>query len=119
MLEQLVSKGTQDDVERIVRRAFAPKEVDAAFALLNAYETTPFKEWPARVRLAALKCAEGDLAKLRRELEGACLDYRNVPIDAEYPIHYRLTMKTKKPSDEEYEESIRRDWKNYNDWLSR
>jgi hypothetical protein len=119
MMVQPVSKGTQEDVERIVRRDFLPSEVDAAFALLNAYETTPFKERPARVRLAALKCAEGDLAKLKRELEGARFDYRNVLIDAEYPINYRLTMKTKKPSADESDESIRQDWKNYNEWLSR
>jgi hypothetical protein len=119
LLEQPVSKGTQEDVERIVRRDFLPSEVDAAFALLNAYETTPFKERPARVRLAALKCAEGDLEKLKRELEGARLDYRNVLIDAEYPINYRLTMKTKKPSADEYDESIRQDWRNYNEWLWR
>ena len=73
-MEQPVSKGTQEDVERIVRRDFRPSKVDAAFALLNSYETTPFKERPARVRLAALKCAEGDLAKLKCELQEALVD---------------------------------------------
>jgi hypothetical protein len=61
------------------------------------------------VRLAALKCADGDLAKLKRELEEARLDYRNVLIGAEYPINYRLTMKTKKPTADEYDESISED----------
>jgi len=31
-----ISKGTQEDVERIVRRDFVPAELDAAFALLDA-----------------------------------------------------------------------------------
>jgi hypothetical protein len=116
MKEQPVSKGTQEDVVRIVRRDYASAEVDAAFALLDAYET-----WPgaARVRLAALKCADGDLVKLKRALEEATLDYRDVLIDAEYPINYRLGMKTKRPSGEEYDESIRQDSENYNDWLLR
>jgi hypothetical protein len=102
-----------------VRRDFLPSEADVVFALLNAYETTPFKERPARVRLAALKCAEGDLAKLKHQLEEARFDYRNVLINAEYPINYRLVMRTRKAWDEEYDESIRQDWKNYNEWLSR
>jgi hypothetical protein len=118
MLEQPVSKGTQEDVERIVRRDFLPTDVVAAFALLDAYKLSS-NENAARVRLAALKCAEGDLAKLKRELDEARLDYRDVLIDAEYPINYRLTMKTKKPSADEYDESIRQDWKNYNEWLTR
>jgi hypothetical protein len=119
MMEQPVSKGTHEDVERIVRRDFLPGEVDTVLALLNAYETTPFKERPARVRLAALKCADGDLAKLKLQLEQAQFDYRNVLIDAEYPINYRLVMRTRKALDEEYNESIRQDWKNYNEWLER
>ena len=116
VLEQPVSKGTQEDVVRIVRRDFAPAEVDAAFVLLDAYET-----WPGavRVRLAALKCANGDLVKLQRALEEARVDYRDVLIDAEYPINYRLTMKTKKASPEELDVSIREDSENYNDWLLR
>jgi hypothetical protein len=116
VLEQPVSKGTQEDVVRVVRRDFAPAEVNAAFVLLDAYET-----WPgaARVRLAALKCANGDLVELKRALEDARVDYREVLIDAEYPINHRLTMKTKKASPEAYDESIREDWKNYNDWLLR
>ena len=118
MIEQPVSKGAPKDVERIVRRDFAPEEVDAAISLLNAYEAS-LSESAVRVRLAALKCANGDLAKLRHELEGARLDYRNVLIVAEYPLNYRLTMKSRKPSPEEYDESIRQDWKNYNEWLLR
>lgn len=118
MLEQPVSKGTQDDVERIVRRDFAPTEVAAAFALLEVYEPTS-NESAARVRLAVLRGAHGDLVKLKRALDEANLDYREVLIDAEYPINYRLTMREKRPSDEEYDESIRQDWKNYNEWLSR
>jgi hypothetical protein len=118
-MEQPVSEGTQEDVERIVRRDFLPSEVDAVLALLNAYETAPFKERPARVRLAALKCANGDLEKLKLQLEQAQCDYRNVLIDAEYPINYRLVMRRRKVSEQEYDESIRQDWKNYNEWLMR
>jgi len=102
-----------------VRRDFRPSEVDAAFALLNSYETTPFKERPARVRLAALKCAEGDLAKLKCELQEALVDFRDVIIAAEYPSYGELTAQSQKPSPEALEESIREDWKQYSEWLSR
>jgi hypothetical protein len=119
MLEQPVSKGTQEDVVRVVHRDFAPAEVDAALALLNTYGDDRSDGVAARVRLAVLKCANGNLVKLKRALEEATLDYREVLIDAEYPINFRLTIRTKKPSDEEYDDSIRQDWKNYNEWLSR
>ena len=115
MMEQPVSNGTQEDVERIVRRDFLPSAIDAAFDLLNSYEP-PSTERPARLRLAALKCANGDLAKLKHELEEARYDYRNVLIRAEYPINAKLRMKG---TQQEYDESIRQDWKNYNDWLTR
>ena len=57
MLEQSVSKGTLEDVVQLVHRDFAAAQVDAAFALLGAHEASN----PARVRLAALKCANGDV----------------------------------------------------------
>ena len=119
LLEQPVSKGTQEDVVRVVHRDFAPAEVDAALAVLNTYGNSRTDSGTARVRLAALKCADGDLVKLNHKLEEANLDYRDVLIDAEYPINYKLTMKAKRPSDREYDESIRQDWKNYSEWLSR
>ena len=119
LLEQPVSKGTQEDVVRVVHRDFAPAEVDAALAVLNTYGDSRPDSGSVRVRLAALKYADGDLVKLNRKLEEASLDYREVLIDAEYPINYKLTMKTKRPSDQEYNESIRQDWKNYSEWLSR
>jgi hypothetical protein len=103
MTEQPVAKGTREDVLPIVRRDFPPTEVDAAFALLAAHESSS-NEKPARVPLAALKCAQGDLAKLKWELEAARLDYRNVLLRAEYPIDARVAMRTKR-GEAEYDES--------------
>jgi len=69
--------------------------------------------------LATLKCANGDLTQLGRALQETIADYRDVLIRAEYLSNYKLTMKTKKSTPEAYNRSVREDWKQYNEWLTR
>lgn len=79
-MDQRVPAISDSNVDRVLRRDFAPDRVSAAAVLLariNAPEAP-------RVRLAALKLALGDLAKLENAVDLATADYRDVIISAEY-----------------------------------
>ncbi len=77
-MEQPVPSVTQADVVRIARRDFGDRS-DAALELLDSY----IGNEQARVRLAVLKLSEGHLDELKRMVEAARLDYRDVLMWAE------------------------------------
>src|SRR5215470_11199077 len=73
---------TEQDVERVIRRDYAPDLLDEIFALIAKVEV---REKP-RIVLACLKIAGGDMERLRRELANADGYYREILSDAEYPL---------------------------------
>jgi hypothetical protein len=73
---------TSGDIDRIVRRDFPSEGVEEVMSILKGYDSGA----PNRVRAAALKLADGDLARLRREIVRANDDYRDVLLSAEYPV---------------------------------
>ena len=58
-----------------------------ALAILDEYQSDGAS--PTRVQLAVLKLAAGRLDELRREIETARRDYRDVLAPAEYPRYSR------------------------------
>jgi hypothetical protein len=118
MKTQPVPKVTDADVERIVRREF-PDRTSQVFAMLEEYGQEPWHREVQRVRVAALKLAAGDFECLRREIERAKCDYRDVLVVAEYPGYStRVPGLGKIPADEE-QRTIDADWKQYQDWFKR
>jgi hypothetical protein len=73
---------------------------------------------PCRVQLAALKLAAGSISALKREIQTAKCDFRDVLCGAEYPRYSREIAFSDAP------ESVKRaviedDWKQYEAWLKR
>jgi hypothetical protein len=115
---QPVSKGTEVDVARIVARDFPAGEVVAVMHILDLYGS---KDWHVeidRVRLAALKLAEGRLDVLQDAVQEASVDFRDVVGPAEYPNYDKLNSTTTS-SDAAKEQAIADDWKQYSEWLTR
>ena len=110
---------TDADVERIVRRDFAPVQVDDVRALLATYGIAEWEREAPRVRAAILKLADGKIDALRRELEVAKRDYRDVLLGAEYLAYGALTLRTPHPSAEDAQRVIDADWSQYEAWLTR
>lgn len=81
---QRIPTVTLADVERIVRRDFAGGDVAAALDLLARYRGVS-AAGTARVRVAALKLAHGELAALAARVDDALRDARDVLAAAEYP----------------------------------
>lgn len=73
-----------DLVETVIAREF-PNEKKKATAILSEYGGESWQKEVARVRLAILYLAKGDIDELRNVTNSACTDYRDVLSWAEYP----------------------------------
>lgn len=87
--------------------------------MLDEYGTEDWHRERDRVRLAVLKLAAGDMERLRYQVEGAKMDYRDVLGPAEYPGYGKRWFHIEKLSPEERQRIIEADWKQYQDWLTR
>ena len=117
--EQPTPSVTDADVERIVRREFAEAEVAEVLRILAEYGTERYERESARVRLAALKEAHGDLDRLRQQVSWAKMDYRDVLSEAEYPLASRKWGRMKRMTDDERQAIYDSDWRQYQNWLTR
>ena len=119
MPDQPTPNVTNADVERIARRDFPADRVAQVMALLQQYGTERWHNEPARVRLAALKLAAGNIELLRYNIEVAKRDYRDMLAPAEYPGYCkRVPHPGALPPDDE-QRVIDDDWKQYEAWLKR
>jgi len=109
---------TDADVDRVIARDVPPEARSAVRELLARYGDDPWEREPARVRLAILKLAGGDLARMTEYLELACRDFRDVLIAAEYPLYYQRSMRGPFGRNESAE-AIEADWRQYKAWLER
>ena len=110
---------TAADIERLVRRDFAPEHVDHVLSVLDEYGTEDWHREPERVRAAVLKLAAGSLEQLRMHIAAAKMDFRDVLSDAEYPLYTKRWFHIDKLSEDERQRIIDSDWKQYQDWFNR
>jgi hypothetical protein len=80
---------TPATVERLIERLFPPGDRAAAAELLERYGSAVHEREPIRVRVAALRLSQGELARLARAIERAQRDYRDVLGWAEFPEEMR------------------------------
>ena len=116
---QPVPQVTAADIERVVRRDFAETEVDAALAILAEDGPQAWHREPARVRLAALKLANGSLEGLRRAVDRAKLDYRDVLAPAEYPKFTEFGLRARRLRSRVQQQIFSDDWQQYERWLKK
>ena len=95
------------DVDRVIKRDFGVAMFEHVTAELDGYGSTN----PARVRLAILKLAGGDIEKLRKHVKVANSDWRDVIAWAEYPEY----MSHSPPVLDS--RIVEADWKQYQEWL--
>lgn len=118
-MEQPVPRVSGKDVERVVLRDFGEDKLSQAKNTLERYGR---QEWThpgsARVRLAILKLANGDLEQLTRYTEAAIEDFRDVIAMAEYPW-YSAKIGSEGAGQEVRREAIEADREQYLEWLNR
>ena len=118
-MNQPIPDVTENDVIRIVQRDFPAELFDTVMSILNDYGTEDWQRGVNRVRLAVLKLASGDLQALRREIDVAKSDYRDVLAYAEYPEYMQKVSPSAAIAEVERERIIRSDWTQYQLWLNR
>lgn len=119
MTDQRVPTVTHEDVERILRRDFAGEDTQAARSLVLGYGSEDWHRETDRVRIAALKLANGDLARLRVAIDTAKADYRDVLGPAEYPGYLKEVTPSAEISADERRRIRDADWERYRAWLDR
>ena len=110
---QPIPEVNENDVERIVRRDYPAEQFDTVMNMLNEYGVEQWQRENSRVRLAAMKLAAGNLEMLRRALNSAKVDYRDVLSGAEYPTYESNSSQIEK------RKAIENDWNQYQAWLNR
>lgn len=113
-MNQPVPKISDADVERLVRREF-PLDADKALAVLNEYGIKEYHREPARVKVAVLRMAGGDLKRLRSYVDLAKTDYRDVLAPAEYPVYFRTIGASSTQADKD--RAVAEDWRQYSSWV--
>jgi hypothetical protein len=116
---QPVPQVTAADIERVVRRDFTEGQVEEALAILAEYGPQAWHREPARVRLAALKLANGSLEGLRQAIDRAKLDYRDVLAPAEYPKYTQFGFRARRLRSRVQQQIFSDDWQQYERWLKR
>jgi hypothetical protein len=106
------------DVERVVRRDFPAADYASVLRVLDKYGSkTKEERSAARVQLAVLKLALGDMNELRRHIVAAETDYRDVLAAAEYPLAAIRGSAFTTLSEKERQNIYESDWGQYQQWL--
>jgi hypothetical protein len=108
-----------DDIERVVRRDFPDDQIADVMAMLAEYGTEKWHPEPARVRLAILKLANGNLEGLRGAVDRAKRDYRDVLAPAEYPKYMQHGSHSLRLRSRERQQIYTDDWQQYQQWLKK
>jgi len=108
---------SEEDVARVIRRDFSDTDVPAAEAIVMEYGRESFEREADRVRLAALKLAAGSIEALRRHINNAKCDFRDVLSAAEYPKATKVWNRIDRLSPEKRQEIYDDDWRQYENWL--
>ena len=119
MKRQPTPEVKQENVERIIRRDYPQSQFDTVMGVLGGYGTERWEREIFRVQLAALKVANRNLEALRRHIETAKRDYRDVLVVAEYPEYWRRTSSGLVVAGRKRERIVDSDWDQYETWLKR
>ncbi|HKQ18406.1 MAG TPA: hypothetical protein VJW75_01540 [Candidatus Eisenbacteria bacterium] len=114
-MEQFTPTVSEADVERVVRRDLPPETHEEIRAIIQQVEVI---EKP-RVILACLKCAGGNIEKLKGNLAEASGYYRELLGEAEYPNWIKKMFHIEKLSEAEQNKIIEKDKDQYLAWLYR
>ena len=114
-MRQFTPTVSDADVERVIRRDLPPESHEEIRTMIRQLEV---REKP-RVVLACLKCAGGDLQKLRGNLAEASGYYREILSEAEYPHYMKKHFHIDKLSEAEQRAIIEKDRVQYLAWLHR
>ncbi len=118
-MKQQRPKTGRIDVERIVRRDFPTEAFARVICVLDEYGAEDWHREKDRVQLAVLKLSGGSEETLRRAVEAAKCDFRDILAPAEYPNYTKKMFHIDKLSSAEQKSIVDADLKQYAEWLDK
>ena len=116
-MDQPVAKISYDDILRIVKRDYPAESEKETLEILRHYKSNNDKS-DYRVWASLLKISEGNIEKLRININVAKNDFRDIVANAEYPEYTeKIGFDNGKFTREEIKRIIQSDWKQYQVWL--
>ena len=112
-MSQRTPEYTEADFERVLAREFPGGTTEAARGVLMSYGVDESHAWPLRVRMACMKLAAGDIEELRKYVQAACGDPRDVLAWGEYGNSWNAKGAA------ELREALKKDQKELKEWLLR
>jgi predicted RNA-binding protein len=114
-MEQRIPNISDSDIERIIKRDFPRFEIIKIAEILKMYKSESIKG-RNRIYASILKLSNGNIEMIKKYVEKANTDYRDVIALSEYPNYSEhafedLSVKRK-------EQLIMEDWTQYEAWLN-
>jgi len=116
-MEQKMPNISYSDIKRIVEREFPKLEFSEIETLLKMYQSESEKG-KYRVYASILKLSDGNIESVKRYVEKANIDYRDVIALSEYPNYLDNAFENDLPA-EKKKQLIIDDWTQYEAWLNR
>ena len=88
------------------------------FMILSAYGRENFHREVQRVHLGILKISGSDIEKIRRATSLACSDFRDLLVEAEFPLSFGKD-KLRERDPEKYAKHERKEQDQYRQWLAK
>ena len=115
-----IPRFSRADVERVVIREFGAASSNGIWKILELYGREAWHSETERVWMAALKSSNRNVERLKQIIAGACQDYRDTLVAAEYPHYASLDFKTLDAlSASERAALYARDWNQYRAWVDK
>jgi hypothetical protein len=109
---QRIPEYSYADFNRVLQREFPGGAGKEALSVLQTFSEGQWQGGSLRVHMACLKLANGNIASLRKYIQAAYGDPRDVIAWAEYGSY----MKAKDPSSQQA--AIEQDWQELQEWLA-
>jgi hypothetical protein len=116
LLDAPLGKSSFNEIKKIIERDFNKENLQEILLLLDRYKGDTEKG-KYRVWAAIIKLSNGNVKKMKENIEIAIVDYRDVIAYAEYPEYSeKIGFNSKKYNSKFINEIIKRDWKQYKKW---
>jgi hypothetical protein len=116
-MEQKSPNIRDKDIQRIVRRDFPQLTFTEVEDMLKMYKSES-KKGKNRVYASILKLSDGKIELIKKYVEKANTDYRDVIALSEYPNYLEHAFEDELPV-EKKKQLIDDDWKQYEAWLNK
>ena len=114
-MEQKIPRIDEIDIKRIVKRDFSQEEREVMESILKGYKSDS-EAGKNRMYAAILKLSNGNLGTLKKLVEKANFDYRDIIALAEYPNYSKYAFNDRL-SKQEKRKLIEEDWLQYSRWF--